>query len=410
MTSIPSLQDLSSQRHLQRQRVAVLGSTGSVGTSTLDVVARHPERFEIIGLTAHSRVDVLARQCLRFQPRVAVLPTEERAVALREALAGHKLRTEVQVGPQALCDLAASSDVDSVMAAIVGAAGLPPCMAAARAGKRLLLANKEALVVGADLFMQAVQDGGATLLPIDSEHSAIFQCLPEDRSTWAQRIDHIILTASGGPFRQRDPATFGSITPAQAVAHPNWVMGQKISVDSATMMNKALEVIEARWLFDLAPEHIRVVLHPQSIIHSMVVCRDASVLAQLGTPDMKVPIAFGLSFPDRVESGAERLNFLKLQALSFEPIDPLRFPGLQLAYDALAAPSGSTAVLNAANEEAVAAFLAGRIAFTAIHRVNAQTVEAFVSRLGPARNLDDVLDIDQRARIHARQCIQEQAA
>ncbi len=391
-------------------RLAVLGSTGSVGASTLDVVARHPERFEIVGLTAHSRVDMLLQQCLRFKPRVAVLPTEERARELRSALAGHAVRTEVLVGPQALCDLAASSEVDSVMAAIVGAAGLPPCMAAARAGKRLLLANKEALVVGADLFMQAVKDGGATLLPIDSEHSAIFQCLPEDRSRWAERIDHIILTASGGPFRERDPATFDSITPAQAVAHPNWVMGQKISVDSATMMNKALEVIEARWLFDLAPERIRVVLHPQSIIHSMVVCRDASVLAQLGTPDMKVPIAYGLSFPDRVESGAERLDFLKLQALTFEPPDPARFPGLQLAYDALAAPSGSTAVLNAANEEAVAAFLAGRIRFPAIHRVNADTVEAFVSRLGPARQLDDVLDIDTRARAHARQRIQELAA
>ncbi len=392
------------------QRLVVLGSTGSVGVSTLDVVARHPERFDIVGLTAHARVDVLLQQCLRFRPRVAVLPTEERAQVLRAALAEHKVRTEVLVGAQALCDLAASPEVDSVMAAIVGAAGLPPCLAAARAGKRLLLANKEALVVGADLFMQAVKDGGATLLPIDSEHSAIFQCLPEDRSRWVSRIDHIILTASGGPFRQRDPATFGDITPAQAVAHPNWVMGQKISVDSATMMNKALEVIEARWLFDLAPERIRVVLHPQSIIHSMVVCRDASVLAQLGTPDMKVPIAYGLSFPDRIESGAERLDFLKLQALSFEPPDPARFPGLQLAYDALAAPSGSTAVLNAANEEAVAAFLGGRIRFPDIHRVNADTVDSFVSRLGPARVLDDLLDIDTRARAHARQRVQDIAS
>jgi 1-deoxy-D-xylulose-5-phosphate reductoisomerase len=400
----------SAPRPGRPQRLAVLGSTGSVGASTLDVVARHPERFEVIGLTAHARVDVLLQQCLRFRPRVAVLPTEERAQALRSALAEQGVRTEVLVGPQALCDLAASSEVDSVMAAIVGAAGLPPCMAAARAGKRLLLANKEALVVGADVFMNAVKEGGATLLPIDSEHSAIFQCLPEDRSRWAERIDHIILTASGGPFRQRDPATFDSITPAQAVAHPNWVMGQKISVDSATMMNKALEVIEARWLFDLAPERIRVVLHPQSIIHSMVVCRDASVLAQLGTPDMKVPIAYGLSFPDRIESGAERLDFLKLQALSFEPPDPARFPGLQLAYDALAAPSGSTAVLNAANEMAVAAFLGGRIGFPAIHRINANTVEALASRLGPARRLDDLLDIDARAREHARLRIEELAA
>ena len=215
---------------------------------------------------------------------------------------------------------------DSVMASIVGAAGLPPCMAAARAGKRLLLANKEALVVGGALFMQAVKDGGATLLPIDSEHSAIFQCLPEDRSTWARRIDHIILTASGGPFRHRDPDTLHDVTPAQAVAHPNWVMGRKISVDSATMMNKALEVIEARWLFDLAPENIRVVIHPQSIIHSMVVCRDGSVLAQLGSPDMKVPIAYGLSFPERIESGAPRLDFLQMQALNFEAARRPAFP------------------------------------------------------------------------------------
>jgi len=394
----------------RRQRLAVLGSTGSIGTSTLDVLARHPERFEVIGLTAHARVDVLLQQCLRWRPRVAVLPNEDRAMMLRQALAERGVATDVQVGPQALCDLAAAEDVDAVMAAIVGAAGLPPCMAAARAGKRLLLANKEALVVGAGLFMQAVQAGGATLLPIDSEHSAIFQCLPEVRSAWAARIDHIVLTASGGPFRRRDPATFASITPAEAVAHPNWVMGQKISVDSATMMNKALEVIEARWLFDLAPERIRVVLHPQSIIHSMVVCRDASVLAQLGTPDMKVPIAYGLSFPERIESGAERLDFLKLQALTFEPPDPARFPGLQLAYDALAAPPGSTAVLNAANEEAVAAFLGGRIAFTDIHRVNSATVEAMAVRLGQPRVVEDLIEIDRRAREAAQRLILELAA
>jgi 1-deoxy-D-xylulose-5-phosphate reductoisomerase len=392
------------------QRLAVLGSTGSVGVSTLDVVARHPERFEIIGLSAYQRTDVLLAQCLQFRPQQVVLPTEERAAVLRAALATHGLATEVRVGPQALCELASDASVDSVMAAIVGAAGLPPCMAAARAGKRLLLANKEALVLGGALFMQAVQDGGATLLPIDSEHSAIFQCLPEDRSAWAARIDHIVLTASGGPFRTRDPDTLHAVTPAEAVAHPNWVMGRKISVDSATMMNKALEVIEARWLFDLQPERIRVVLHPQSIIHSMVVCRDASVLAQLGTPDMKVPIAFGLSFPERIASGAERLDFLKLQALTFEPPDPRRFPGLQLAYDALAAPPGSTAVLNAANEEAVAAFLAGTIGFTAIHSVNARTIEAFVARLGPVRTLEDVLELDRRARAQACRFIQEIAA
>jgi len=386
------------------QRLLILGSTGSVGTSTLDVVARHPERFDVYGLSTFQRVDVLVQQCERFRPRVVVVPTEERAVDVRAKLSALGLTTEVLVGEQALCELARAPEVDSVMAAIVGAAGLPPCMAAARAGKRLLLANKEALVVGAHLFMQAVADGGATLLPIDSEHSAIFQCLPENRNDWASRIDHIVLTASGGPFRQRDPTTLDVVTPAQAVAHPNWVMGRKISVDSATMMNKALEVIEARWLFDLAPDRIKVVIHPQSIIHSMVVCRDGSVLAQLGTPDMKVPIAYGLAFPDRIESGAPRLDFMKLQALSFEPPDPLRFPGLQLAWDALAAPAGSTAVLNAANEVAVAAFLHGTIAFTAIHTVNARTVEFLAPRLGAVTGLEDLLELDRRARAQA-ECV-----
>ena len=386
-----------------RQRLAILGSTGSVGTSTLDVVARHADRFEIVGLTSYQRTDLLVQQCLKFRPRVAVLPTPERAAEVRAALKAAGSATEVQHGASALCELAAADDVDSVMASIVGAAGLPPCMAAARAGKRLLLANKEALVVGGALFMQAVKDGGATLLPIDSEHSAIFQCLPEDRSTWARRIDHIILTASGGPFRQRDPETLHEVTPAQAVAHPNWVMGRKISVDSATMMNKALEVIEARWLFDLAPENIRVVIHPQSIIHSMVVCRDGSVLAQLGSPDMKVPIAYGLSFPERIESGAPRLDFLQTQALHFEAPDPKRFPGLQLAWDALRGPCGSTAVLNAANEVAVAAFLDGTIGFTAIHSVNARTIETLEPRLSPDHTLEDLIALDTHARAVARE-------
>jgi 1-deoxy-D-xylulose-5-phosphate reductoisomerase len=392
------------------QRLVILGATGSVGISTLDVVALHPERFEVFGLSAYQRLDVLLPLCKRWQPKVVVLPTEDLALQARAALAQMGLKTEVWVGAQALCTLAEAPEVDSVMAAIVGAAGLPPCMAAARAGKRLLLANKEALVVGADLFMQAVRDGGATLLPIDSEHSAIFQCLPLDRSAWPALIDHIVLTASGGPFRQRDPSTLREVTPEQAVAHPNWVMGRKISVDSATMMNKALEVIEARWLFGLAPAQIRVVIHPQSIIHSMVVCRDASVLAQLGTPDMKVPIAYGLAFPERIQSGASQLDFLQLQALTFEPADAVRFPGLQLAWQSLAAPPGSTAVLNAANEEAVDAFLQGRLRFTDIHRVNADTIEQLAPRLGPVRHIDDLLDLDRRARSAARQRVQELAA
>jgi len=387
------------------QRLAILGSTGSVGTSTLDVVARHPERFEVVGLTAYRRIDTLTVQCLRWRPRIAVVPTEALAQELRAALAAQSgaegVRTEVRVGAQALCELAASPEVDSVMAAIVGAAGLPPCMAAARAGKRLLLANKEALVVGGALFMQAVQQGGATLLPIDSEHSAIFQCLPEDRSQWAARIDHIVLTASGGPFRTRDPETLAEVTPDQACAHPVWAMGRKISVDSATMMNKALEVIEARWLFDLPPERIRVVIHPQSIVHSMVVCRDASVLAQLGTPDMRVPISVGLAHPERIESGARRLDFDTLSALTFEPLDLKRFPAVQLAWDALRGPEGGSAILNAANEVAVAAFLDGAIRFTDIHRVNAATVDALLPGVGRLATVDDLLALDVAARRHA---------
>ncbi len=391
------------------QRLAILGSTGSIGTSTLDVVARHPGRFEIIGLTTFQRVDLLLEQCQRFRPRVVVVPSEARAEEARRGLAQLGLSTEVRVGPQALCELARDPAVDSVMAAIVGAAGLPACMAAARAGKRLLLANKEALVVGGALFMQAVAASGATLLPIDSEHSAIFQCLPEDRQAWAARIDHIVLTASGGPFRERNHETLQGVTPAQAVAHPNWVMGRKISVDSATMMNKALEVIEARWLFDLQPENIRVVIHPQSIIHSMVVCRDASVLAQLGTPDMKVPIAYGLSFPHRIESGAPALDLLSLPALSFQAPERARFPGLFLAWDALRAPAGTTAILNAANEIAVEAFLAGTIRFTAIHSVNARTLDRLQPQLGPDHSLDDLLELDRRARTVAVGVMQELA-
>jgi 1-deoxy-D-xylulose-5-phosphate reductoisomerase len=261
-------------------------------------------------------------------------------------------------------------------------------------------------VVGGASFMHAVHAGGATLLPIDSEHSAIFQCLPEDRSTWPARVDHIVLTASGGPFRERDPATLHTVTPEEACAHPNWVMGRKISVDSATMMNKALEVIEARWLFDLAPEQIRVVIHPQSLIHSMVVCRDGSVLAQLGTPDMRMPISYGLAWPDRIASGAAVPDFLALAALTFQAPDAQRFPGLQLAWDALRGPEGSTAVLNAANEVAVASFLDHRIGFDAIHRVNADTVAAVVPALPPLAGVDELLALDARARRHAAQLVE----
>ncbi len=384
-----------------RQRLCVLGATGSVGANTLDVAARHPDRFEVFALSAFSRIDLLFEQCVGARPRFALVHDAAQAQALALRLKAAGLRTEVLYGAQALVDLAAHTDVDTVMAAIVGAAGLAPCIAAARAGKRLLLANKEALVVGGALFMDAVRDGGATLLPIDSEHSAIFQCLPTERGTWAARIDHIVLTASGGPFRRRDPATLRDVTPDEACAHPNWVMGRKISVDSATMMNKALEVIEAHWLFSLAPEQIRVVIHPQSIIHSMVVCRDHSVLAQLGTPDMRVPIAFGLSFPERIASGAEQLNFLSLNALSFEPPDHARYPGLRLAWECLRGPAGSSATLNAANEEAVAAFLAKRIRFDQIHCVNEQTLQRVVAPASCGASVDSLLELDTLARREA---------
>ena len=383
------------------QRVCILGSTGSVGCNTLDVIARHPQRYEVFALSAHSRIEALLGQCLQWRPRHALASDEAQARWLRERLRAEGIATQVHAGAGALTELAAHPEVDVVMAAIVGAAGLLPCLAAARAGKRLLLANKEALVVGGALFMRAVREGGAELLPIDSEHSAIFQCLPEDRRSWSERIDHIVLTASGGPFRSRDPASLAAVTPDEACAHPNWVMGRKISVDSATMMNKALEVIEARWLFDLEADRLRVVIHPQSVIHSMVVCRDHSVLAQLGTPDMRVPIAYGLAFPERIESGAAALDFATLGALSFEPADLQRFPGLGLAWDVLRGADGSSAVLNAANEVAVAAFLAGTIRFDQIHSINAQALAAVAVARDECASAEGLLQLDARARAHA---------
>jgi 1-deoxy-D-xylulose-5-phosphate reductoisomerase len=390
-----------------KQRLAVLGSTGSIGANTLDVVARHPERFEVFALSASSQVDTMLQQCLQFRPAFAVMAQEAAGRALAARLEASGAATRVLWGAGALDEIAAHEAVDTVMAAIVGAAGLASCIAAARAGKKLLLANKEALVVGGEFFMQAVHEGGARLLPIDSEHSAIFQSLPEDASTWGERVEKIILTASGGPFRTRDPATLREVTPEQACAHPNWVMGRKISVDSATMMNKALEVIEARWLFGLAPERLQVVIHPQSVIHSMVQYRDTSVVAQLGTPDMRVPIAYGLAWPDRVSSGAQALDFATLADMSFESLDThehrARFPGLQLAWDSLAGPPGTTAVLNAANEVAVAAFLERRIRFDQIHAVNLATLAA-VAPSKPHR-LADLLALDADARRAAQRAI-----
>ncbi|UVH60253.1 1-deoxy-D-xylulose-5-phosphate reductoisomerase [Variovorax paradoxus] len=383
----------------RRQRVTVLGSTGSVGVSTLDVISRHPERFEVFALSAATKVDELLAQCAQFSPKFAVMASAPHAALLAERLKQNGLKTVVLMGDDALETIASHDEADAVMAAIVGAAGLGPCLAAARAGKRLLLANKEALVVGGELFMRTVREGRATLLPIDSEHSAIFQSLPEDPSTWARRIDKIILTASGGPFRTRAPETLGTVTPEQACAHPNWVMGRKISVDSATMMNKALEVIEARHLFGVAPDQIEVVIHPQSVVHSMVQFTDASVIAQLGTPDMRVPIAVGLAWPERIESGAARLDFRQMASLTFDAPDAALFPGLGLAWHALRAAPGTTAVLNAANEVAVEAFLNRRLRFDCIHAVNMETLE----RVAPSKpaSLADLLAIDASARAAA---------
>ena len=383
-----------------KQKITVLGSTGSIGKNTLDVVARHPDRYEVFALSAATQVDLMLEQCAQFKPRFAVMASAPHAQLLAEKIKQNGLQTSVLQAQGALEIIASHEEVDAVMAAIVGAAGLSPCLAAARAGKRLLLANKEALVVGGNVFMRAVREGGATLLPIDSEHSAIFQCLPEDPACWAERVDSILLTASGGPFRTRAPETLAQITPDQACAHPNFSMGRRISVDSATMMNKALEVIEARWLFDLAPEQIKVVIHPQQIIHSMVQFKDASILAQLGTPDMRVPIACGLAWPERIESGASRLDFAALAALTFEEADVRRFPGLHLSWQALNAPEGTTAVLNAANEVAVEAFLTGKLRFDHIHAVNLATLDA----VQPSKpdSLESLLALDATARVAAQ--------
>lgn len=390
-----------------KQRLTILGSTGSIGTNTLDVVARHADRFEVVALTGAQQVDLMWAQCQQFKPRYVVMAHEAPARVLQDKIRAECLPVQVRSGAAALDEVASLPEVDAVMAAIVGAAGLSPCLAAARAGKRLLLANKEALVVGAEVFLQAVREGGATLLPIDSEHSAIFQSLPEDPTTWNARVDKIILTASGGPFRSRAVATLKDVTPEEACAHPNWVMGRKISVDSATMMNKALEVIEARYLFGLPGDRLSVVIHPQSVIHSMVQYRDASVVAQLGTPDMRVPIAYGLSWPERMSSGAQALDFHALSAMTFEALDDHghgeRFPGLRLAWEALAAPSGTTAVLNAANEIAVAAFLERRIRFDQIHALNLATLNAFLP--AAPRSLEDLLAIDAQARAAAQDII-----
>jgi len=391
----------------EKKRVVVLGSTGSIGVNTLDVIDRHPERFEVFALTASTSVETMLAQCVRHRPAFAVMASEAHGRQLQQVCASAGLATKVVWGASAIEEVAGHELTDTVMAAIVGAAGLAPCLAAAKSGKRLLLANKEALVVGGQLFMDAVAAGGATLLPIDSEHSAVFQSLPQDPRDWASRIDKIILTASGGPFRSRDPLTLHSVTPEEACAHPNWVMGRKISVDSATMMNKALEVIEAKFLFGVSPEQIQVVIHPQSVIHSMVQYVDNSVVAQLGTPDMRGPIAYGLSWPERVISGAAPLDFSAMAGLSFESLvnddHKKRFPGIDLAWSVLNAPPGTTAVLNAANEVAVAAFLERRIRYDQIHHVNTETLNAVLPQ--PPGSLEDLLALDLQSRQAAEDAI-----
>ncbi len=384
-----------------KQQVVILGSTGSIGVNTLDVMAMHPELFQVFALTASTSVDALFAQCQQFHPVFAVMADADSGRALQQRCASADLTVQVLWGAQAIADMAAHPDVSTVMAAIVGAAGLAPCMEAARTGKRLLLANKEALVVGGQLFMDAVKAGGATLLPIDSEHSAIFQSLPDDSETWLERVDKIILTASGGPFRTRAPETLHAVTPQEACAHPNWVMGRKISVDSATMMNKALEVIEAKFLFGLEPRQIEVVIHPQSVIHSMVQYVDHSVVAQLGTPDMRGPIAYGLSWPARIRSGAQALDFTQMAGLTFEPFSSQahlqRYPGLSLAWRVLEAQAGSPAVLNAANEVAVDAFLNGKIRFDQIHRLNLETLECVTFATPTSLNALLELDLESRS-------------
>jgi 1-deoxy-D-xylulose-5-phosphate reductoisomerase len=382
--------------------VTVLGATGSIGVNTLDVLALHPERYRVVALTAHTEVERLFGQCLRHRPEVAVMVNADAAAQLRERLLAAGVMIEVLEGAAALETVAALPQVETVMAAIVGAAGLLPTLAAARAGKRVLLANKEALVMAGALFMREVRTHGAVLLPIDSEHNAVFQCMPHDfaRGLGAVGVRRILLTASGGPFRTTPLTALESVTPEQAVAHPNWVMGRKISVDSATMMNKGLEVIEACWLFNAGAEQVEVVLHPQSVIHSMVEYRDGSVLAQLGNPDMRTPIAHALAWPDRIASGVSNLDICAVARLDFAAPDPLRFPCLRLAREALHAGGTAAAVLNAANEIAVQAFLERRLPFTAIARVIEATLAEIPARA--ADSLETVLAEDLRAREAAR--------
>ena len=384
------------------QRVTVLGATGSIGLSTLDVLSRHPERFEIYAVTAHTRWVELFAICQKYRPSFAVVDTAEHAWALQQQLVENGLSTHVLCGPEGLVEVASDDSVDTVMAAIVGAAGLAPTLAAVKAGKRVLLANKEALVMSGALFMQALAESNAVLLPIDSEHNAIFQCLPRDyqRGLVSVGVRRILLTASGGPFRNTPLADLERVTPAQACAHPNWSMGQKISVDSATMMNKGLELIEACWLFNARPSQVEVIIHPQSVIHSLVDYIDGSVLAQLGMPDMRTPIAHALAWPERIDSGVELLDLIRVGRLDFQEPDEVRFPCLRLAREAFEQGGTAPAILNASNEVAVAAFLEEKIRFTQIPQLIESVLTALPSQ--PALALDDVLQADALARDAAR--------
>lgn len=385
------------------QQITVLGATGSIGLSTLDVIARHPDRYQVFGLSGFSRIPELLALCLEHQPRVVVVPHERAASQLRAGLQAAKLGTEVWVGEQGLCQVASAPEVDTVMAAIVGAAGLRPTLAAVNAGKKILLANKEALVMTGDLFMQAVRRSGSVLLPVDSEHNAIFQCLPQDyaRGLGSVGVRRILLTASGGPFRETPLELLQHVTPDQACAHPNWSMGRKISVDSASMMNKGLELIEACWLFDAKPSQVEVVIHPQSVIHSLVDYVDGSVLAQLGNPDMRTPIANALAWPERIDSGVAPLDLFAVARLDFERPDEQRFPCLRLCREAAEAGNSAPATLNAANEVAVAAFLDGKIRYPQI----ANLIEDVLSNepVIAVDELDAVFAVDTQARLRAEQ-------
>lgn len=406
---IDSMSAQSSIAQESIQFVTILGATGTIGTQTLDVISQHPERFKVFALTASSNVKGLLDLCRLHLPRYAVMLQESAAAELGAQLKAIGVDTIVLHGEDALTEVSAHPQVDIVMAAIVGAAGLHPAMAAARAGKRILLANKETLVMAGNLFMQAVSDGGATLLPIDSEHNAIFQVMPHQRTkTLADMgIKRVLLTASGGPFRNAGLQELSAVTRAQALNHPNWVMGPKITIDSATMMNKGLEVIEAHWLFNAAPDQIDVVVHPQSIIHSMVEYNDGSVLAQLGNPDMRTPIAYGLGYPDRLTNGVSSLDLLKIGRLDFSAPDQIRFPCLRLAFDALKAGGTAPAILNAANEVAVEAFLAERIGFMDIPCIIESVLSA--SNIEGVTSIEQLVSVDSNARVTAKRWLEKRS-